>query len=234
MSKLFTVLTFVIGFNCIVFEFLKFPEVASSFRALLFTAFFLMYFLSKGSIHKFFTSFLLFFALAELMYFAISLDANLYYYGSIILYIMAYASLLLYIVSKFELKKVLDSYSIHLFVLLTLNVLLVYKLDTFLINDMEDELPLIIRLVELLYNLLLAMIAGAAFIRFLYFKSKQAIFLFLISVLIVFSEFIQIVFYSDTNAVLSIICTLLLLFGFYFIYEYYTLSDFDDKKIEKL
>jgi len=94
---------------------------------------------------------------------------------------------------------------------------------------MTDELPIVIRAVEATYNFLLAVIVGASFIRFLYYKSNTSILLFLICIVIVFSELIQIVFYSSTNSILSIICTLLLLFGFYFIYEYYMLNDSSNK-----
>ena len=219
MKKSNLLIGFVL-FLCMVyaiFQFIDYGSISTMASALIIPSIALMYFMNVKQKSLYFTLFLGFYSLSELLVFIspfIPIEVD-YYLGNT-LYILAYVCLIYEILKSMKFKLVVQNYYIHLIVLTALSSYVVYVL-------LKIVSPLLIGtefLMEFVYNFITLLLLSVALINYMYRDTKKSLLMFFGSLCIVFSEVIQVAYFyiSDKN-ILNFTYTILLVISFFFFYE---------------
>ena len=182
--------------------------------------------------------FLLFYAIGEFFtvaYYNVTLAEqldNVLYYLCNSLYIMAYVFLTIEVLRQMELAKILKKFSLHLIVLLILDVYCVI-----LVTDVAVKSGALVfafdRVLEFTYNVVIMALLTITLVNYLHRDTKKAMNLLLGSLCIVFSEVIQVAYYYVSEiTILSIAYNLLLILAFIFFYMQIGMSTQSDMQTE--
>ena len=208
-----------------IFEFSGNDLVAYNLNSLIVPLIALTYilFIKKKSI--LFFLFLIFYSIADLMGLVISnmpLDQTLklydfeYYVGNS-LYILAYIFLIIKIGKTLSLSYIMKNFKIHLLVLISLSIYLVYVLHVIINPNLVLESDYYI---ELIYNIVVVVLLTTALLNYFYKDNKKSLYQFLGSICFAFSEFIDVAYiYIMQKSLLNVIATTLALGAFYFFYQ---------------
>ena len=224
----------------LLFVFLEVNEqesLALSVKSLIVPVITLFYFFSPLKKSKYFTCFLVSYAVSELtglFEFLIVSDSlyDVYYYVGNLMYLIAYGFLLYDIYRAINLREVFRNYKVHLIVLSLLNIYIIYTLINIafpkgsIVDAPVSNFYMLI--LEFSLNLVVLLLLTFSLIAYLYKDNKKALLLFFGSLSIVFSEVILIAYYyiSEKN-VLSIVSTILFTMAFLFYYKYALTPDED-------
>lgn len=212
---LFIVATFVL-FG--VSQFAGNESIGLYSRAFVLPFFALLYFVSVKRKTLFFSLFLVFYAVSDLM----ELTENLipydaYYFLGNALYVMAYTFLLLEISKSISLFYVLKNYKIHIVVLVALNLYIIYVLQVVIYPFSEIDSHYFL---ELIYNVVMLLLLSGALLNYFYRDNKKSLFLFIGSLCIVFSEVINVAYlYITETSALNFLSAALAVLAFYFYYQ---------------
>lgn len=181
---------------------------------------------------KLFLLFLIFYSVSDLMGIATSNllyynlpysnKENLIYYAydyyiDTALYILAYFFLFVKIAQTLPIGYIFKHFKIHLLVLITLNIYLVYVLQIIVEPYVEFQYEYVF---EFTYNVITLMVLMVALLNFIYKDNKKALYLFIGSLCLVFSEFMDIAYiYIVQKSLLNILGTTFGVVAFYFFYQ---------------
>lgn len=225
LTKSNILLAFII-LLCVSFTLFQVQEefyISAVSRALIVPLITVLYFMNTRDRSLYFSWFLLFFSISELIVFTeyflqTGKQLHVYYFVGNLLYILAYLSLLIDIIKGLNFKKVFKNYKLQLFVLGVLNIYIVYMLLS-IVNPIIKNTNWIY--LELIYNTVILLLLTFSLISYFYNDNKKTLLCFIATLFIVFSEFVQIAYFyiSDKN-MLNFISTFLFVmaFGFYYFY----------------
>lgn len=217
-SKILIGLVLIIYVLSLLFQFSDYNGIANSLKSLIIPIITLLYFLSVKRKSLFFSLFLVFYAVSDLLMFLepyVSNQVN-YYLGNS-LYILAYSFLLLEVCKSVCVFHVIKNYKIHLIVLTVLNIYIIYVLNV-IVNPYVEKTNEFY--VEIVYNLVMLLVLSLTLVNYFYRDNVKSLYLFLGALCIVFGEVIWVAYiYISASTFLNIISTSLLLLSFYFFYE---------------
>ncbi|WP_034040289.1 hypothetical protein [Wocania ichthyoenteri] len=215
----------------VVFQFSGDEVMASSFSSITFPLIGLLYFVSVKPKTVFFSLFLIFYALSELLFFAIDFIPYLYfYYIGNILSMLSYAFLLFEICKSVCGFHVLKNYKIHVLVLTGLNIYIAYILQEAISPYLELTNEYII---EITYNVTMLLLLSVSLLNYFYKGNKKSLFYFFGALCIVFSEVINVAYlYVAHQNALNFISVSLFLLAFYFLYQQSKLENLKVEEIE--
>lgn len=224
-SKVLVGFVFILYVLFVVFEFNGNYSVSFYVESFIIPIIALIYLLFFKRKNKYFLSFLILYAIADLLFLVIGFLPfkeslalyNLDYYIGNSIYIIAYIFLFIKIVKSVCLFHVLKNYKMHLFVLTALNVYLVYVLQVIVKPNVVVNMDYYF---ELVYNVVTLLLLTVALLNYFYRDNQKALFLFLGVLCLVFSEVIDIAFiYISQRSILSIMATTLSLIAFFFLLQ---------------
>lgn len=183
-----------------------------------------LYCISGYKKNNYFFFFLLFYAISEFLavfYYYGSWDQKMedvFYYSCNILYILAYVSLTILVIQQMELSRIFRRFSIHIIILLILDIYCVSLVTDVAIKSGVFESVFDIVL-ELVYNIVIMGLLTITLVNYLHRDTKKAMNLLLGSLCIVFSEVIQVAYYYVSEIIiLGIAYNILLILAFVFFY----------------
>ncbi|MBT8257917.1 MAG: hypothetical protein KJO49_05560 [Bacteroidia bacterium] len=199
-------------------------ELSDYVRPLLLPMVLVMYCASGYSKSTYFFLFLLLYSLAEFLTVAYynsaltELFEDPLYYLCNTLYIFAYIFLTIEVLRNMELSKIFSRFSIHLIILLILDIYCVM-----LVTDVAVKSGALVytvdHVLEFTYNVVIMALLTITLVNYLHRDTKKAMNLLLGSLCIVFSEVIQVAYYYVSEiTILSIAYNLLLILAFVFFY----------------
>lgn len=202
----------------VVFQFSGSDLIAQNLRALIFPSIGLAYFLCAKDKSIFFSLFLIFYSLSDIMVIVsdqISYEVD-YYLGNS-LYIIAYGTLLFKVCKSINLIHILKNFKIHLIVLTALNIYIATVLQLIIDPNRELNNEYIL---ETIYNVVILLLLSGSLLNYFYRDNKKALYLFIGSLCIVFSEVINVAYlYVTKQSLLNFIATSLALLAVYFLYQ---------------
>ena len=208
-----------------IFEFSGNELIAYYFNSLIVPLITILYFLFIKRKSILFLMFLVCYSLSDILGLVIDNmpydeSRNLYdfeYYVGNALYIIAYMFLIIKIVKSINWKHVIKHLKMHLIVLSTLNVYLLYVLQAIINPNLVLESDYYL---ELTYNIVVLLLMSIALLNYFYKDNKKSLYLFLGALFIVFSEVMDIAYiYVAPRCILSFLSTTLALSAFYFFYQ---------------
>lgn len=217
------------------FQIFEFEIEAAGIRALLLVLLTILYSVKVKKKRLLFYSFLITFAVAEILNFIgwhippISNNGIDYmYYIANSLYILSYSFLILQILMSMNLIEILKRFPVHLIILIILDVFCVVVVT----NTTLSRLSPYEYYMELVYNSVIMILLTVALINFIQKDDKKAINLLMGSIFIFFSEVIQLAYFyvADMN-LLNVICSIFLVFAFLFFYLQSSLSHESHEKL---
>ncbi|ALJ06608.1 hypothetical protein APS56_16345 [Pseudalgibacter alginicilyticus] len=225
-SKLLVLLIVVIFVLFGVSQFLGNEALSLYSRAFILPFITLLYFVSVKKKTIFFSLFLIFYSISDLLELTENLIPYfLYYFSGNVLYIMAYGFLLFEICKSISWFHLFKNYKIHIIVLAALDIYIIYVLQA-IINPVavyDDRYFL-----ELIYNAVLLLLLSSSLLNYFYRDNKKSLFLFIGSLCIVFSEVINVAYlYIVETSLLIFMSSCLALSAFYF---YYQQSNLENEK----
>jgi hypothetical protein len=202
----------------IVFQFNDKSDVAVSIKSFILPIVTIFYFLNFNRKTLFFSLFLVFYSISDLLIFIQPyISHNVDYFLGNSLYIMAYTCLILEICKSVCLFHVLRNYKIHILVLTVLNIYIVYVLQV-IINSVIAETSEYY--VELTYNIVMFLLLSMALINYFYRDNLKSLYLFLGSLCLVFGEVIWVAYtYISERNLLNVLSTTLFVIAIYFFYK---------------
>lgn len=221
-SKVVVTLIILTSVLFFVFQFLKNEYFFRYLWALIVPLFTLLYFVSVERKDKFFSLFLLCYAISDLMVFVQSyMSLFMFYYISNSLYILAYAFLILDICKSMSFIHLLTHYKLYFLVLVGLNIYILYILESIVDPYLSDSEHYALEyFLESLYNVTMLVLLSIALINYFYRDNKKALFLFIGSLSMVFSEVINIAYlYVTETKILNAISSIFALLAFIFYYH---------------
>ncbi|WP_242205049.1 hypothetical protein [Aestuariivivens insulae] len=189
-------------------------EIASSLSSLICPAIAIIYFLLVKKKTLFFSLFLIFFSVSEIMNLLAGrvIPHLISYFIGNGLYVIAYFTLLLEICKKDSVAHLFKNFKIHLIVLTALDVYIIYFLQDIIAPfiSIPQEYAL-----ELVYNIVMLVLLSAALLNYFHRDDKKSLLLFLGSLCIVFAEVIGVAYlYIKDERLLSFLSTTLFLLAF--------------------
>ena len=250
------IILFLLSVLYVVVEYAGLFKISEAATALVVPVISVFYLIICKNKKPFFMSFLALYSLAYLLVFINTKEIHIHlqYYLGNTLYITAYVFLIYGVLKDIPLKGVVPRFNLTIFILLLLNVYVLYTLlnwdstkdyflrvtpDTLLVVKDENAIPLEDKLVsivlEFLYNLVILILLNVSFINYLYRENKKASLLFIGTLCVVFSELIQYAIYYPSDIIIfNVICFLLILVGFLCFYLFAIQSTTKDDQISKL
>ncbi|APY09736.1 hypothetical protein BWZ22_00075 [Seonamhaeicola sp. S2-3] len=223
-SKVLASLVIVIYILFTIFGFIGEQVVAFTLDALILPVIAIAYFVFYKNKTRYFSLFLIFYALSDLMGLIINLipysesSSLLYeidYYVGNAMYVLSYTFLIIEICRSLNFLHVLKNYTIHIIVLTMLNIYLVYVLQV--IVDPEKEMLKVGYYLELVYNIVMLLLLSVSLLNYFYRDNKKALFMFIGTLCLVFSEVIDVAYiYITQRNLLNFIATTLVVAAFYF------------------
>jgi hypothetical protein len=231
-SKILVVLLVFTYVLFVIFEFSgNNKELATQFESLIVPLVALRYFLFVKRKNVFFTMFLVFFAVSDLIALLFrsvlfEITSPYYEYAYYIcnpLYVLAYFMLFFMLCKSINFKYIFNNLKIHLLVLIILDAYLIYVLHAI---EKPTIKTTIVYLLENTYNIIILVVLATALLNYFYRDNEKALFLFFGVLCIVFSEVIDVanIYISESN-LLNFLATTLVLGAFYFFYEQAKLSN---------
>ena len=214
-SKVMIGLVLLVYLGFVVFQFSSNIFWADALDALLLPLITIAYFRGVRKPNLFFSLFLLFYSVSDLMVLIVDYIPYLYYYfiGNG-LYILAYTALLVEILRTVSFSHVIKHFKLHLIVLLGLNIYIAYVLQIIVNPYMERTNEYA---TEIIYNISMLLVLTASLLNYLYRDNKKSLFMFLGSLSIVFSEVISVAYlYVAQQNLLNFISTTLTLLAIFF------------------
>jgi hypothetical protein len=217
-SKILLGLVFLFYALSVIFQFIGYSDVANSFKSFILPMVTVFYFLNFNHKTLFFSLFLVFYSISDLLSFIQPYTShNVDYFLGNSLYIMAYTCLILEICKSVCLFHVLRNYKIHILVLTVLNIYIVYVLQV-IINSVIAETSEYY--VELTYNIVMFLLLSMALINYFYRDNLKSLYLFLGSLCLVFGEVIWVAYtYISERNLLNVLSTTLFVIAIYFFYK---------------
>lgn len=229
-SKILVSIVILLCMMFAVFEFIGYGWLSEVSRSLIVPSITLLFLIKYKPKLCCFALFLILFSISELIS-VISLTSfvenniqyeTIYYFVNG-LYIISYGFLVVEIVKGLNFRQVVKNFTLHLLILLAVNVYLLYVLlnivAPYLVSTGEYT-------IEILYNAFILLVLSTSLINFLYKGTKKALLMFLGSLCIVFSEVIQVAYlYISEKELLNISYTTLLVAAFCIFYIQATLSN---------
>lgn len=210
-----------------IFEFSDKQLLAYGFNSCIVVFVLILYVLCVKQKNKFLLLFLIFYSLADISSFVLSIvsarfdSQKLYdfeYYFTNGLYILAYVFLIIKIISSLKFSSILKHFKIHLVVLIALNTYFLYTLHSVINPHLVIASDYYL---ELIYNFVVLVLLSLALLNYFYRDNKKALYLFLGTLFIVFSEVFLIanIYVYEDNILLNFTGTTLAVIAFYFIYQ---------------
>ncbi|WP_248723419.1 hypothetical protein [Seonamhaeicola sp. ML3] len=237
-SKVLVSLVIVIYVLFAIFGFAGNEDVAFTLDSLILPVIALIYFAFFKKKTVFFTLFLLFYSCSDLLGLIIghlpeastaTIVFELDYYIGNSLYVLSYIFLFIEICKSLNLSHILKNFTVHIIVLLGLNVWLVYVLQSIVHSNyiMKSQIYL-----ELTYNIVMLVLLSGSLLNYFYRDNQKALYLFLGALCIVFSEVIDVAYiYISHRSLLNFLSTTLALVAFYF---FCSQTSFSNKKQEEI
>ena len=203
----------------IIFQLIGYGTIADNIRCFIFPTVAVVYFLTVKKKSTFFTLFLVFYSVSDILYlFSDFIGYRTDYFIGNYLYITAYTMLLIKICKSISLVHVLKNLKIHLLVLLLLNIYIVYVLQVIIDQRIAQQGHEY--LVEMLYNIVILLLLTTSLLNYFYRDNKKSLYLFVGSLCIVFSEVISVAYlYVAKKELLDFFALSLALLAFYFFYQ---------------
>ncbi len=210
----------------------SFQELFEYSWALIFPMLAYLYYSQKQNISHFFGFFLIGFSLAE--FFKLDFIPNAYHVSNGFV-AAGYILLLIFLVKDFNLKALIKKFKLQLVVLLVFNMYLVFALNQMILQDKDIVINTFDFAFEVIYNIQILLLLSFSLLHYLYHETQKGLLLFLASVCIVFSEMIQVAYlFISSEQLLQIAYTLLMGVGFYFLYNYIKIRQFQLNEINSL
>ena len=181
----------------------------------------------KGGFKRFtyFFYFLLLYAIGDLLGLiynypdiSITLDTILYFTCNL-LYIASYLCLIVHILKTMPIQKVFGKYTIHLIILLILDVYCVYLVTDVAIQS-GNLITIYDNILEFVYNIVIMALLTVTLINYLYRDAPKSMNLLIGALCVVFSEVIQVAYFYVSEVFLlgiAYIVLIILAFVFFFI-----------------
>ncbi|WP_044632326.1 hypothetical protein [Neotamlana sedimentorum] len=210
------------------FELMGHYNISSVFESLIVPLVAVAYFFLVKEKSIWFLFFLLFYSISDILGIFVewiiddyNLDEKLYfaydYYIANLLYDLAYLCLLIEVSRFLSFSYVIKKLWIHLLVLTTLNIYLVYVLQLVSGSNLRYEFEGVF---EIVYNSIVLSVLSVSLLNYFYNDNKKSLYLFLGSLSIVFSEVMDIAFiYVSNNPMIYIMGSGFTLLAFYFFYQ---------------
>ncbi|WP_147133982.1 hypothetical protein [Seonamhaeicola algicola] len=206
-----------------VFGFIGYEDVSVFLNALIVPLIAVNYFLFFKGKTKYFILFMICYTISDLEGLLVDLlpetstfdfIVNTDYYIGNSLYILSYVFLILLIAQGVNFIQVLKNFKIHLIVLLSLNIWLVYVLQVIVTPTTMYGGEFFL---ELIYNVVMLLLLSVALLNYFYKDNKKALYLFLGTMCIVFSEVVDVAYiYMAHRHLLVLLSTTLTLLAFFF------------------
>ncbi|MWW25128.1 hypothetical protein [Algibacter lectus] len=230
-SKIFIILIAAVYVFYVVFEFNGNPDLAFYFESLIVPLVVARYVVSVKPKNKLFLLFFVIFAASDLLAIFDKIaypDVNssyyqyAYYLGNS-LYVLAYFMLFFKMCQSINFKYVFKNLKVHLFVLIVLDVYLIYVLYAIEQPNLRTNS---IYFLENTYNIIILLVLSLSLLNYFYRDNEKSLFLFFGVLCLVFSEVIDIAnIYISQSSLLNFLATTLVLGAFYFFYEQSQLSN---------
>lgn len=217
-SKVLVILIVLAYIVFVVSQFRGDEFMASSFGAVIYPIIAILYFVAIKKKTLFFSLFLVFYSLSELILFIIDFMPYIYYYyiGNSLV-VISYIFLLIEICQSVCVVHVFKNFKIHLVVLTGLNIYIAYILQEVVNPYLEFTNEYIL---EMSYNIVMLLLLSLSLLNYLYKDNKKTLFLFIGTLCIVFSEVINIAYlYVSQINLLTVLSTSLFLLAFFFLYN---------------
>ena len=227
-SKILIGLVVLLSTLFIVFQYNNNVVLSTMVRALIVPMISLLYFLNVKKRSIFFTIFLVLFSISEVtVLFSSYFPYQSEYFVGNSLYILAYIFLIYEILRDLDFAYLFKNFTIHLLVLSTLNIYVIYVL-------LKIEDPFVIGfefVIEFVYNIVTLFLLSISLLNYFCKDNRKSLLLFLGSICIVFSEVIQIAYYYIAQKnLLNFSYSVLLILAFCFYYYQSTITESEDIK----
>ncbi len=215
----------------VVFQFSGNEVVAESFSSIVFPLIAVLYFVSVYPTTLFFSLFLVFYSLSELIVFIIDYIPYFYFYLSgNILSMLSYAFLLIEVCKSVCTLHVLKNFKIHIVVLTILNIYIAYVLQETISPYIEFTTQY---LIEISYDVVMLLLLSVALLNYIYKDDKKSLFFFFGALCIVFSEVINVAYmYVIHQNIFNFLSVSLFVLAFYFLYQQSNLKHVKVNKIK--
>ncbi|WP_445735518.1 hypothetical protein [Mariniflexile sp.] len=217
-SKALVGLLLVVYILCVIFQFYGNGYMFVSLKSIILPIITLIYFLNVKKKTLFFTLFLVFYSVSDLLVFLkpYTSQAIDYYLGNS-LYILSYICLLIEISKSVSLPYILRHFKLHILVLTILNVYIIYVLQVIVYSR---ALITNAYYLELMYNIVVLMLLSVSLINYFYRDNIKSLYLFLGALCIVFAEVIWVAYtYISERSLLNIVYITLYVLAFYFFFK---------------
>ncbi|WOD43654.1 hypothetical protein [Hwangdonia lutea] len=206
------------------FEFFGHPTVATHISVLIIPLIVLLYFVSVKKKTLFFSLFLIFYAIPELLLFVKdAMVYQTYYYICNTLCVAAYVFLLIEIYKSINFKEVLKRFKVQVIVLAILSLYMGFVLFKIISPSLRISVEYIL---EITYNILILLVLSVSLLNYFYKDDKKSLFLFLGALCIVFSEVINIAYiYLANQNLLNFMFVSLFVLAFFFLLQQSKLDD---------
>lgn len=222
-----TVLIIILVFLTMIGRLFSICVLSNYTWILIFPLFAYLYYGMTENVNHFFGSFLVGFAVSELLNIVFYDNGFLGGYLANLFVIVSFVSLVVYLVKDFDFKMMIKNFKIHLVVLLLFNIYINYVLNNMILEDETFVFNAIEFSFEVIYNISILLVLSMSLLHFLFLQSRIGLLLFLASVCIVFSEMSKIAYvYISSVQLLKIIYSVFMGAGFYFLYSYIKIKHF--------
>lgn len=217
-SKVLVVFTVLVYVLFIVFQFSDSEDIARNLSLIILPLITVAYFLYVRRKTLFFSLFLTFYSISDLMGLITDyIPYDIEYFLGNSLYIFAYIFLFLEVCKSVSFNHVVREFKLHIITLTILNIYIVYVLQVIV----DPYLSLTIEyFLELIYNISMLMVLSVSLLNYFYRDNKKSLLLFIGALCIVFSEVISIAYmYITDKSLLNVISVTLYVLAFYFFFQ---------------